>query len=345
MPLELLWKHRLLTSECRTLKSILKGLSYGYKALIHLNHRAYDTGWFKTGGVAIPVISVGNIAVGGVGKTPLVRFLAEAFPEIPLAILSRGYRAALPRQKEPILLSEGRDSAEQYGDEPHLLKHYLPNSLIFVGKNRLRAAEKAVENGAKLILIDDGMQHRRLRRAFEVVVIDGKDPLGGGYFLPRGVLRDHPKRLSVADLIVATRIENRGDYEKVAAEIAPYTTAPLLGMKLIVEGSLLYKKVGLFCAIGNPERFNETALGLGGVVIDRLYGADHRPFSKRQLEDFSKSCQQKGAELLICTEKDWVKLPPGLHCHLPIQPIKVRFAVTVGQEQLQTFIEKVKRKL
>ena len=157
-------------------------------------------------------------------------------------------------------------------------------------------------------------------------------------------MRDTPKRLAHADLIIATHMEDHSDYDKVREMLSPYTQAPLVGMHYISdEDHLKEKEVGLFCGIGNPERFKEMILRMGGHIVGELIGGDHRSFPAKSLMQFAKTCKERGAEFLVCTEKDWVKLPINLRPCLPINPIKVRLVPSIGAAHWQSFIEKVRR--
>jgi tetraacyldisaccharide 4'-kinase len=345
MALEVVWKRTILQPGYRGWKCVFKAMSHAFRAAVWLRHKAYDAGLLQAEKVSIPVISIGNIALGGTGKTPLVRLLSEELSSrMKVAILSRGYRSHLEKQRESTQLKSVQECfVEEVGDEPYLLRKWLSDALIFVGKNRLRSARDAMKAGAQLILLDDGLQHRRLKPMFTLVVIDGKDPLGQGHFFPRGFLRDDPRRLKEADLIVATHIVDRATYERVRDQLSSYSSAPLVGMRLIADADLRGKKVGLFCGLGTPQRFKETIAHLGATIVDELLAPDHRTFAPQKLESFAKNCQQKGAECLVCTEKDWVKLPSTHTSCLPIMAIPVRLVATVGSEHWETFIDQVKK--
>ncbi len=305
-------------------------LSWAYRATIFLRNKGYDLGYLKQtmpdGGAFI--ISIGNIVAGGTGKTPVTILIAEALKdEIPVAILSRGYRSEGERSHDSFILSHGNGPeypVNMSGDEACILARRLKGAYVIVGKNRYRSAEIATEMGAQLIIIDDGMQHRRLARHYEVVVLDAADPFGQGYHLPRGLLREPPAGLARADLII---LNGNGDTAAATAQIRQYTDAPIVETKMVLdrvvnmEGvdicGLKGKNVGLLCGIGNPVSFIHTVKEAGADIVEKLIVGDHRRVGQRRLIQFADRCYHKGAEWLICTEKDFVKLSSQKNLTLP----------------------------
>jgi tetraacyldisaccharide 4'-kinase len=328
-------------------RSVLRRAGDLYGFLIVLRHWAYDREWLQQKKVSVPVVSIGNIVAGGTGKTPLVHLLAQELSAFAkMAVLSRGYRSK--REYDQATRVTSAALSEECGDEPCLLAEKLPQAMVFVGKDRYSSARSAIDQGAQLIILDDGMQHRQLARDFEVVVMDAQDPFGQGHYLPGGFLRDSPKRLQNADLIVLTNVHETSQYEILKKQIAFYSSAPLVGMQLTAseESSFVRgKRVGVFCGIGNPDRFTKTIERLEGQIVDTCFANDHVPFSKNQLEVFAKHCHEQGAELLVCTEKDWVKLPPGLQLVLPVDVIKVGLTVVAGSEHWHQFIDRIRKKI
>ncbi len=271
---------------------LLRLLLHPFSWLFHLGitarNWAFDHGWLRRYYPPIPaVISVGNIVAGGTGKTPTVEMIAREFvPEYSLAILSRGYRSPAEKQDESTILSKGmgpkgmrQDSgADLCGDEPYLLSVRLPEALVIVGKNRRESSKLAARNGAQIIILDDGMQHRSLARDFEVVVMHGEDLFGGGYFLPRGFLREGKNSLERSDLIIINHIHDRDHFCSLKKEIIPYTAAPVIGTQMIVKqmksltGALFNcsamqgKRAGVFCGIANPDSFKNSLKNLPQIT-------------------------------------------------------------------------------
>lgn len=332
----------------RALKGILKALSYFYQGALVFRHKAYDKKWLAITQVPVPVISVGNIVAGGTGKTPFTLLLAEELASIAkLAILTRGYRSRIERKGLVVAISKEQGPSvkvEECGDEPYLLASRLKDVAIWVGKDRCLSAKKASEQGATLLLLDDGMQYRKLARQIEVVMVDAKDPFGKGAFLPHGFLRELPERLAKADLIVINHVQHKESFDTCKTLLGRYTAAPMIGTRLKVKNQVK-GAVGAFCGIGKPERFFSTLEEIGCQIVDRLISLDHFAVKKEDLERFAERCKTLGATTLVCTEKDAVKLPQGLRLCLPILPIEVDLSVVAGLEQWQNFLKMIRNRL
>lgn len=300
----------------------LTPLSWFYQIGVCLRHWMYDCKIFVKNRAPLPVISVGNIMAGGVGKTQVVLLLAEELKNSSLAILSRGYRGGAESATTPVLVDINKHSVEEVGDEPWVLASRLCVP-VFVSKHRLKSVHAAEKRGARLVILDDGMQYLKLHRDFEIIVIDGKTPFGA--FLPKGRLREDPRRLQTADMILYVGEPE----EKIERSVSRWTAAPQVVAKIAVKGmfwldgtpleeELRGKTVGIFCGIGNPSRFRETVEALGAKVIVSHFSSDHRMMGRFRLEKFALSAKEKGAFLLLCTEKDKVKLSKKTQLSLPI---------------------------
>lgn len=340
------------------LKILLWLLSWIYQLAISFRNWAFDHGCFRQYYAPVPVvISIGNIVVGGTGKTPVTLMLAQEFyQDFIIAILSRGYRSQVEHLPLPITLSQGNGPlhpASFCGDEPYLLAQNLPKAHVFVGKNRHHSSNLAAKAGAQLILLDDGMQHRHLARDYEVVVMNALDPFGQGYFLPRGFLRESVSSLSRADLIILNHVNEKTQFESIKQEIQKFSQAPLIGTKIepvdilnlknVSQTNMSGKKVGVFCAIAHPEYFCKTLEKLGLQAVDHEYRQDHLAFSKEELKKFWARCQSKGADWIICTEKDFVKLHKSSLEDLPIAWVKMRLVIVEGEAHWKDFTEKTKQ--
>ena len=265
----------------------------------------YRRGYFAVEHAGCPVVSVGNIVAGGTGKTPFVHLLAKTFSHRKVAILSRGY-GVIP-------------------DEALLLARKLPQVKIYIGKNRAALSRQAVQEGAELILLDDGFQHRKLHRDFDIVLVRRDDPFGKGHFLPWGFLRDHPKRLFEADAIFASD----RDFQLIP-------TRTIQG-----EGQVF----GLFCGIGNPHSFKKTVDTLGLKVVAEWILADHEPADLSLLTVFIDRCKLLNVSAIVTTEKDFIKLPKDFQTTLPILPIEVELQMTKGQKKWEKLIAKIDQKI
>lgn len=332
---------------------LLALLSKPYRLAIKGRHFAYRKKWLSTCAAGIPTVSIGNIVVGGTGKTPLVQKLTRALQtEGKIAILTRGFRSQAEKCNEPICIDKNHPvSAELCGDEPLFLSQTTGAS-VWVGRNRVLSAKRAKTDGAACLILDDGFQHRKLDRDIEIVAIDAHDPFGQHRFLPHGLLRDLPERLQEADLIVANHTRDVDHYRQVKKELLAYTQAPVVAMQhLLVESLPLQgRRVGAFCGIGKPHYFFEALNRTGAEIVAHCALLDHQSFPIGQLEAFADTCAEQGATDIVCTEKDWVKLEPEAISHLlergiQIHPIAMRLEIIAGGEHWDSIIEKIKQKM
>lgn len=266
----------------------LAPLSWLYAAVIFWRNRLYDWKWLPVTRVRPVVVSVGNIVAGGTGKTPLVHLLARQFPHRKVAILSRGYG--------------------EFPDEAVLLAKRLPEVRVCIGKDRSQLAQGIAVD---LLILDDGFQHRKLHRDFDIVLITDRKE----HYLPWGFLRDSPKRLSQAE-----GFQSR-DFAIRVTQIrdAQGRQVP----------SIRGWKVAIFCGIAHPERFKKTVEGLGAIVIAQKFFGDH------ELADFA---QLPKADAYLCTEKDFVKLPPT---SLPLYYLEIELEPLQCRERWEKLIEKI----
>ncbi len=256
--------------EVRILSSFFYLLSLVYGFVIRIRNFLYDRSWLKIYRSEAFVISIGNIVAGGVGKTPLTLKVAETLlnQNIPLAILSRGYLSQFEHEKVSTVLSKGEGplfSSKLCGDEPYLISKNVPDALFIVGKDRVQSAQKAEELNAKILLLDDAMQHRRLHRDLEIIVLDAGDPFGKGYFLPRGFLREPLKALKRADLMVMNHVPQKEEVKSLLQKLKRISKAPTVLTKVKVRGfydlqdqkypSLNGVKVAAFCGLAKPHYF------------------------------------------------------------------------------------------
>ncbi|CAM0116832.1 tetraacyldisaccharide 4'-kinase [Rhabdochlamydiaceae symbiont of Dictyostelium giganteum] len=301
-------------------------LSLLYKAIIWVKNQAYRFHLFPIKKVSAVVISIGNVTAGGTGKTPLTSYLArELSQNYTVAILSRGYGSSAGRSKKPLRVVSSM-SAQEVGDEPLLLARQHPAVAVWVGKDRYQSALRAIHEGAEILLLDDGFQHQRLHRDFNVVVVSSHRPFDNEHFLPRGYLRDFPSRLKEATLIAV-----------MGKPLLPFLEAPSVVFKRTSPLSLEGKKVGVFCAIANPKRFVQQVKLVHGTVCAAFFKPDHAAFSFRELAAFF---QQHSPDLLVCTEKDHVKLSLE-HASLPICALPLILHIQEGRARWEQFIHQI----
>jgi tetraacyldisaccharide 4'-kinase len=246
-------------------------------------------------------------------------------------------------------------SGLEKGDEPTMLARRLPGAIFFSRKNRIISAREAVKKGVSLILFDDALQCRYVYRDIELVILNSENPFGFNYFLPTGLLRDSPTRLSQADAVFLNGNFNQAILQKIQATVK----APLIGVQLKIKRVLSLKgdernnffsnaKVGIFCAISHPKRFLKTVENSGAQVVKTLFLADHENFDFESLYDFAIDCRKKKAQALICTEKDSVKLNACMYetsFPLPVVYLEMEMAIVYGQSDWQNLIEKIAFKI
>lgn len=339
-------------------KSVLWVLSLGYGSVISLRNWAYDHGFLKRYVSPVPVvISVGNIVVGGTGKTPVTLKIAEELAkDYSVAVLTRGYRGAIERLKSPVMVSEGTGPlypASYCGDEAYLMAKRLAGVKVFAGKDRKQAAVLAARMGVEVIVLDDGMQYRPLSRDFEIVVVDATDPLGRKHLLPRGFLREKAKGLGRADLLLLNHATDRPEQLTAKHQLARYTEAPVVMAYPLFRGlvgnekisSLQGKKVGLFCGIAKPYHFKRLLQVQGAEIVGELCALDHELPDQNGLARFAKQCLKKEAEVLVCTEKDWAKIPEELSLALPVVAVTIDLAIGEGESNWHAWMENVRARL
>lgn len=270
------------------------------------------------------IISVGNISVGGTGKTPVINFLAKYLTKrgFKVAVLSRGYKR---KSQGTIVVSDGKTllaNVQQGGDEPYLLARQLPAIPVVVEADRVKGAEFIQQNfHPDFILLDDGFQHRRLKRDFDIVLIDASVGFGSGYLIPSGFLREPISSLSRADLIWFTRVDQAKNLEKLIHKIRNHSQSPIItsihepawivnssAAQQFEPSAIRDKRVLLFSGIANPMSFERTVQSLGGVIVHHRCYKDHYQFTKSDIDSIMQLSEQLNADLVLTTEKDFVRL-------------------------------------
>ena len=321
-----------------TLRGVLRAASLPYGLACRAHHAYWD--WREGERVAVPVISVGNLTVGGTGKTPTVAWLCRVLLErsVRPAILSRGYgrgRGAAAGE----LNDEGRELAARLPEVPH-----------YQQRNRLAGARRLIErHRPDVIVLDDGFQHRRLARDLDLVLLDALCPFGYGHLLPRGLLREPLSALRRAHIVLLTRADRIPEPERQAIwnrvrELAPeaewFEAREVPTQWVLPDGSsrpladLRGCRLAAFCGIGNPQAFRRTLdavirsdfEGEGAVVHFHAF-ADHHPYQApdvRRVESWSRQCR---ADWLVCTEKDLVKVRTLPRPELPLAALRISLAI------------------
>ncbi|MCK5880194.1 MAG: tetraacyldisaccharide 4'-kinase [Holophagae bacterium] len=307
----------------RLLKVLLFPLYLLYRFVMNVRNRMYARGWLKIRKLPVPVVSVGNVTVGGTGKTPTVIALAGALSEEGLksCVLSRGYH----RRDEKKMLQVTVDcDPEKCGDEPVLIARKLAGSAsVYVGKNRFETGTLALKEGAgDIVILDDGFQHRKLHRDLDIVLVDCTAPATRGRMIPYGTLRESFREIFRADIIVLTRSRFLRDLVPLKEEIsrmnsdAFVTTADLKisGFADVSDGKIISvdelkgKRIVAFSGIGNPLSF-KAELITAGIEVPRAFGfPDHAVPSPARLAKVNAVAMEEEVSYIVTTEKDWVKL-------------------------------------
>ncbi|HET6572622.1 MAG TPA: tetraacyldisaccharide 4'-kinase [Fimbriiglobus sp.] len=330
--------HALIRGEARGVGAALAraGLWWSrlpYGAGAWARNRLFDLGLRKPARVPVPVVSVGNLTLGGTGKTPCVESVAGFYRGLGLAVavLSRGYGADAGRNDEAMVLEENLP------DVPHLQ-----------GADRVGLARTAVEElESEVLVLDDGFQHRRLARDLDIVLIDATRPLRCEYLFPRGLLREPVGGLKRAGLVVLTRTDQAGPdsvvdqrrwlrdrFPALAVVTAVHAPVALVGAEASRNVTELNgKPVGAFCGIGNPEAFRRTLAALGAEVVAFRSFPDHHPFTRADVDALKTWAAGLPADAVITTtQKDFVKLRLPDLAGRPLWAVRIGMRFTVGED-------------
>jgi tetraacyldisaccharide 4'-kinase len=299
-------------------------LSQFYGLGAEVRRALYVHGVFKTKRLPAPVISVGNLTVGGTGKTPVVACLAGLWRDRGkrVAILSRGYGG---RIQTTTRLSDGErlyHRPPEVGEEAYWLARALPGVAVYTGACRVTTGLAAwKEFKPDLFLLDDGFQHFQLHRDLDLVLLDAASPFGNGYLLPRGPLREPLTALNAAQIIILTRFDQKRHQANLTAiqkrfpnqtvltaTISPVRVTLYPGENTETPQALHHRALMAFAGLARPEVFSGTLQELGADLKDFRVFPDHHTYSPQEVHDLAEAAQAQGAEALITTEKDWARL-------------------------------------
>ena len=336
----------------------LAGFSKLYGLVVRARAGLYRLGLFRRHRLGCLVISVGNITLGGTGKTPVVEMLAAALRDAgrKVAVLSRGYKGrtslwsrlfARRIAYKPRVVSDGREvllSSREAGDEPYMLARNLPGVVVLADANRVKAGLYAIRKfGVDTLVLDDGFQYLRLARTFDVVLIDCTNPFGNGRLLPRGTLREPLGNLRRAAFFMLTKsngaavapIRDTLHGINPDADIIETTHEPL-HLQDTFNGSqrpleaLRGKRVVALSAIANPRSFEEALAALGADVVQSHRFIDHHRFSALEVAHAIEEAREHEAAFIVTTEKDAVRLPAIDVRSVPIVFLRVNIRIVRG---------------
>lgn len=324
------------------LRALLATLEPCYYLATKFRNRRYDRSSELTTKVGIPVISVGNLTVGGTGKTPVVLWTAQRLreKELRVAIISRGYGAESSRNDEAMELEA------RLADVPHV-QH----------ADRIVGAQIAIEElESQVIVLDDAFQHRRIARDLDIVLIDALCPFGYGHLLPRGLLRESTSGLRRAQAAILTRSDLVTQSEKAWIEStilkinpkliwseASHSPTQLLNASGEVQelNSLVGLPVAAFCGIGNPDGFRQTVEKCGAAITAFRPFPDHHSYTADDVASLSDWAKTNGAKAIVCTQKDLVKLQVDDLGGVPLLAIQIDIRFQRGESELLSAIGRV----
>jgi tetraacyldisaccharide 4'-kinase len=356
------------------LRVLLFWLSKVYQAIVQARLGFYRSRFLRSHSHGCLVISVGNLTVGGTGKTPVVEMLARALQEggRRVAILSRGYKSVprpfflrladrITRRKSlfvPRVVSDGVSlllDSRTAGDEPFMLANNLRGVVVLVDRDRVKSGIYAIrEFQADTLILDDGFQYVKMRHSLEVVLIDSQAPFGNEHMLPRGTLREPPANLRRATHIFITKCD-APDNSALVARIRKYNrTAEIIActhrpkhLRNFATGEskplefLRGLKIGALSGIAVPESFEGALESLGAELDLTQNYADHHRYSVKEIERFIRRCARRNLDAVLTTEKDAVRIPRIVDPEIPVFFMRVEIEILDGQESWEHFVARL----
>jgi tetraacyldisaccharide 4'-kinase len=356
------------------LKGFLAALSLAYRGIVQFRLWLYRKRLLRERQVGCLVISIGNLTVGGTGKTPVVEKFVRALQSggRRVAILSRGYKSKKPpllkrlvnrlgseQEFVPRIVSDGKEillDSHVAGDEPYMLASNLKDVIVLVDRDRVKSGLYAIEKmGCDTLLLDDGLQYLRLKHRLDVVLVDRQAPFGTEHLLPRGTLREPPPNLKRASYIFITKSAQGVDNKDLVARIRRYNrTAEIIEcthrpqyLQHIYNGEQLpleYLKgryIGALSAIAQPESFEDALRKLGSKIELSRHFADHHRFSEKEIAGFIRRCVHRDVDAILTTEKDCVRFPVIGNLEVPIYFLRVEIEILSGRESWQQCVDRI----
>jgi tetraacyldisaccharide 4'-kinase len=355
------------------LRALLYTLSLIYEQLVQLRLFLYRKRLLRERALGCLVISIGNLTVGGTGKTPIVEKFARALQNggRRVAILSRGYKSVPGARKQglfarlrriapdpPRVVSDGKSlllDSLIAGDEPYMLANNLKDVVVLVDKDRVKSGLFAIDKmQADTLLLDDGLQYLHLKHRLDIVLIDRQAPFGNEFLLPRGTLREPPANLRRASYIFITKSTGASN-EKLIERIRRYNrTAEIiecahkaLHLQNVVTGEIapLQKLKGAFigslCGIAAPESFESGLRQLGAKIEIAKRYIDHHRYSEAEIQNFISRCIRRDLEMIVTTEKDAVRFPRLGRTDVSIYFLRVEIEILSGHETWEDCVNRI----
>ena len=355
-------------------RSLLSGLSHLFKLGVKARRSLDNVRILRDSTLGVQVIAIGNLTVGGTGKTPVVEKFARELQNEgrTVAILSRGYRSKPPPLTQQLLnkilfredstpprvVSDGKSlllDSEMAGDEPYMLASNLKDVVVLVDKDRVKSGRYAIEKfGCDTLLLDDGFQYWKLRgRRRDIVLIDFQQPFGNERLLPRGTLREPPSHLARASTIFITKSDgNTEGLRRRIAQLNPnagiiecvhhplYLEDLFTGERIALE-LLVGKKAASLSGIAQPESFEKSLIQLGAELVYAKRFADHHRFSQQEVLNVINRSKKRQAAMIITTQKDAVRFPKIDRRDLPIYFMRVEIKILRGAKDFHDCVREI----
>jgi len=304
------------------MKFFLYPFTIPFAVVIFFRNLLYDYGIFKIKKLNKPVISVGNISMGGTGKTPIIEMLINYFlkKKKRIAVISRGYKR---KSKGPVIVSDGTDlltSSDNSGDEPFQIANKFPTVVVGVDSDRIRIASLMDEKyNIDLFLLDDAFQHRKIYRDIDILAINARILPYADHLFPCGARRDILSSIKRADISLITKNFNN-NYDEIDRNLNKYADIPSFYVKYDVVSINNYKrekfnkeiikdkKVIIFCGIADPNYFRMQVESLGAVVVETFYYRDHYDFTIKDMNNIFTYSKNNNVDIILTTEKDFSRL-------------------------------------
>ena len=360
----------------RVLTDVLFIASRFYRMAIQFRIWMYDKRVIRNHALGCLVVSIGNLSCGGTGKTPVVEVFARTLSSQGrrVAILSRGYRSKkrslgyklmhmFQSQKieiPPKVVSDGKDlllESDYADDEPYMLASNLRDVAVLVDKDRVKSGLYAIDEfGTDVLILDDGFQYLRLKAHINIILVDSTSPFDNHHVLPRGLMREPIEHILRADYVFLTKSDGSPRLRHLKefirkhnhrAEIIECCHKPKYLEEVFDRGrrhpleSLQGKKIASISAIANPASFEGFLEDLGGELVLKRHYADHRRYRQQEMIDFINDAKAAGAELIVTTEKDAVRMPRLDRRDIDIQFLRVEIDILSGQENFDQCISRI----